>query len=196
MSRSGRRPGATETRDAILQAARQEFNNRGYDAASIRGIASHAEIDPALVYHYFANKQALFVAALEFPADPGIELPRILGGDPQQLGERLVRTILTIWDREQISPVIALLRSAVASEQFAAMLRQFIATAILEPVLGSLTVDQPRLRGSLVASQLVGLAMARYVLRIPPLVDVPTEQLVSLVAPTIQRYLTGELTLS
>ncbi|MGH3544860.1 MAG: TetR family transcriptional regulator, partial [Mycobacteriales bacterium] len=165
MSPRGRRPGTTGTRDAILQSARAEFSRHGYDAASIRGIAAGAEVDSSLVYHYFANKQALFVTALEFPADPGVELPRILDGAPEQLGERLVRTVVTIWDSEQISPVIALLRSAVTNEQFAAMLRQFITRAILEPVIGSLTIDHSQLRGALVVSQLVGLAMARYVLR-------------------------------
>lgn len=179
-----------------MTAAREEFGQRGYDGASLRGIASAAGVDPALVYHYFAGKQALFVAALEFPANPADEIPKILAGDRDQVGERLIRTVLGVWDRQPVSPVAALLRSAVANPKFAAMLRQFIAHAVLEPVAGSVATDRHQLRGSLVASQLIGLAMARYVLALPPLAEADPEEVVRLVAPTIQRYLTGELGLA
>ncbi|MFI6158782.1 TetR/AcrR family transcriptional regulator [Micromonospora sp. PTRAS2] len=193
--RTGRRPGNPGTREAILDAARAAFAERGFDAASIRSIAAAAGVDPALVHHYFGGKDQLFLAAMGAPLDPGELLPRVLAGDADGVGERLVRTFLGVWDSPAGTAAVALLRSAVSNEWTARLLREFLVTQVLRRVLHHLDVDPAELplRGSLVASQLVGLALMRHVVRLEPVASAPPETLVAAVGPTVQRYLRGEL---
>ncbi|MET8090944.1 TetR family transcriptional regulator [Micromonospora sp. NPDC005220] len=193
--RTGRRPGKPDTREAILDAARTAFAERGFDAASIRAIAGTAEVDPALVHHYFGSKDQLFLAAMNFPVDPGQLVPKVLAGDQDAIGERLVRTFLGIWDSPVGGAAQALLRSAVSNEWTARLLREFVTTQVLRRVLENLDVDPAELplRGSLVASQMIGLAMMRHVVRLEPVASADPETLVAAVGPTIQRYLTGPL---
>ncbi|MET0418971.1 MAG: TetR family transcriptional regulator [Actinoplanes sp.] len=193
--RTGRRPGNPDTREAILDAARAAFAERGFDAASIRGIAATAGVDPALVHHYFGSKDQLFLSAMKFPVDPGEVLPTVLSGDRDGIGERLVRTFLGIWDSPAGSAGVALMRSAVSNEWTARLLREFITTQVLRRVLDHLDVEpaQLPLRGSLVATQLIGLAMMRHVVRLEPVASAPPDTLVAMIGPTIQRYLTGPL---
>ncbi|WP_431895143.1 TetR family transcriptional regulator [Micromonospora haikouensis] len=193
--RTGRRPGNPGTREAILDAARAAFAQRGFDAASIRSIAAAAGVDPALVHHYFGGKDQLFLAAMGAPLDPGELLPPVLAGDPDGVGERLVRTFLGVWDSPAGAAAVALLRSAVSNEWTARLLREFLVTQVLRRVLHHLDVDPAELplRGSLVASQLVGLALMRHVVRLEPVASAPAETLVAAVGPTVQRYLRGEL---
>jgi AcrR family transcriptional regulator len=194
--RTGRRPGNPDTRDAILTAAREAFAERGYDAASIRAIATRAGVDPALVHHYFGTKEQLFLAAMRVPVNP-VEILRVVGdGAPELAGERLVRTFLTVWDSPAGSAAAALIRSAVSSEWGARMLREFVTRQILRRVLRMLDMEQdPRapLRAALAGSQLIGLAMARYIIKVEPIASAPRETLVAAIAPTIQRYLTGDV---
>ncbi|WBB67316.1 TetR family transcriptional regulator [Micromonospora sp. WMMD812] len=193
--RTGRRPGNPDTREAILGAARAAFAERGFDAASIRAIAAAAGVDPALVHHYFGSKDQLFLAAMRAPVDPRELLPTVLAGDRDGLGERLVRMFLGVWDSPAGSAGVALLRSAVSNEWTARLLREFLTTQVLRRVLDHLDVDPAELplRGSLVASQLIGLAMMRHVIRLEPVASAAPETLVATVGPTVQRYLTGEL---
>ncbi|GIJ21443.1 TetR/AcrR family transcriptional regulator [Micromonospora lutea] len=193
--RSGRRPGNPGTRDTILDAARSTFAERGFDASTIRAIAASAGVDPALVHHYFGNKEQLFLAAMRFPVDPRELLPKVLAGDRDALGERLVRMFVTVWDSPAGAAGVALLRSAVSSEWTARLLREFLTTQVLRRVLDQLDVDPAEvpLRGSLVASQLVGLALMRYVIRLEPVASVAPQTLIATVGPTVQRYLTDEL---
>ncbi|MET8122051.1 TetR family transcriptional regulator [Micromonospora sp. NPDC005189] len=193
--RTGRRPGNPDTREAILDAARTAFAERGFDASSIRAIAATAGVDPALVHHYFGSKDQLFLAAMNFPVDPGQLMPKVLAGDRDGIGERLVRTFLTVWDSPAGSAAQALLRSAVSNEWTARLLRDFVTTQMLRRVLDHLEVDpaQLPLRGSLVATQLIGLAMIRHVVRMEPVASADPETLVAAIGPTIQRYLTGPL---
>jgi AcrR family transcriptional regulator len=194
MARTGRRPGESGTQQAILDAARAAFTETGYDGATMRGIARAAGVDPALVHHYFGTKEDLFVAAMQLPFDPAVIIPALLAPGIDGLGERIVRLFLSIWDSpERVSPFIALLRGAMTHEASASMLREFVTSAIFDRVTVALEVDQPRLRANLVASQLIGLAFARYILRIEPLASTETEQIVAAVAPTIQRYFTADL---
>ncbi|MEV0154994.1 TetR family transcriptional regulator [Micromonospora sp. NPDC050686] len=194
--RIGRRPGRPDTREAILAAARAAFAERGFDAASIRAIAAAASVDPALVHHYFGTKEELFRATVAIPIDPAGLLPAVLAGGPDEVGERLVRTFLTVWDSPVGTAAVALLRSAVSSEWTARLLREFLATQILRRVLDQLDLDPAErpLRGALVASQVAGLAMMRYVIRLDPIATADRETLVAALAPTLQRYLTGDLT--
>jgi AcrR family transcriptional regulator len=193
--RSGRRPGTSDTKDAILHAARRTFGDRGYDAASIRAIASAAAVDPALVHHYFGTKQQLFLAAVNAPIDPGEILSRVINGNRADIGHRLVRTFVTVWDGPAGITAAAMLRSAIGNEWAGKLFREFIVTQVLRRVRAELGLDTPDapLRMSLVASQMAGLAMVRYVLRIEPLASAPAEVIVAAIGPTLQRYLTGDV---
>jgi len=179
--RTGRRPGNPGTREAILDAARAAFAERGFDAASIRAIAGTAGVDPALVHHYFGSKDQLFLAAMQAPVDPRELLPTVLAGDPGGIGERLVRTFLAVWDSPAGTAGVALLRSAVSNEWTARLLREFVVTQVLRRVLNHLDVAPAELplRGSLVATQLIGLAMIRYVVRLEPVASAAPETLVA-----------------
>ena len=195
MPRTGRRPGNQDTRTAILAAARKAFAERGYDKASIRQIATSAGVDPALVHHYFGSKEQLFLEMMELPVNPNDFLPQVLGGGVDAVGERLVRTFLTVWDSPVGTTAAALMRSAVSHDWSARMLREFITAQILRRVVNSLDLDPKEgpLRASLIASQMLGLAMARYIVKVEPLASTPREELVAAIAPTIQGYLTRPL---
>lgn len=193
--RSGRRPGNPDTRESILDAARGAFADKGFDGASIRGIATGAGVDPALVHHYFGTKNQLFLAAMNSPIDPGEVIAQALEGDRAQIGDRLVRTFLTIWDSPAGTAGVALLRSAVGSEWTARLFREFVVTQIMRRILPRLALDpaEAPLRISLVASQMAGLAMVRYVIKIEPMVSASPEALVAAVGPNVQRYISGDL---
>ncbi|GAA4080104.1 TetR family transcriptional regulator [Actinomadura miaoliensis] len=183
----GRRPGPTETRDEILDAARALFAEKGYDATSLRSIARAAGVDPALVHHYFGNKEGVFTAAMRFPVDPGEFLPRIMATPRERLGEAMVRTFLTVWeDDARRAPILAMLRSAMTNERAAVAVREFVTSALFGRVaeLGGI----PRLRLNAAAGQMIGVMFLRYVLRVEPIASAGREELVELLAPTIQRY--------
>src|SRR5690348_13720956 len=192
MPRTGRRPGKQDTREAILQAARDAFAGRGYDQASIRAIATSAGVDPALVHHYFGTKEELFLATVDAPIDPAEIIPKVIEGDRDTAPERLVRTFLSVWDHPVAGPAaVALIRSGLQHDWSARMLREFLTTRIIRRVVAHLELDpaEAPLRGSLVASQIGGLAIVRYVLKVEPLASADAETVVVLVAPNIHRYL-------
>ncbi len=192
--RSGRRPGEGQTREAILEAARLEFAALGYDRATIRGIAARAAVDPALVLHYFDAKKKLFSAALTFHAEPGEVVRRVMREDAGSMGATVVRTFLDTWEpQETRAPLVAMVRSAMTNEVASDLVREHLGQRIFGPITEALGVPDARLRATLVGTQLIGLAMARYITRIEPLASAPREQLVAALGPTIQRYLTGDL---
>lgn len=192
--RTGRRSGESGTREAILDAARRRFGDHGFDGATIRGIAADAGVDPALVHHFYGTKEKLFVVAMRFPVVPSEVLSRVVGGETDRIGETIVRTVLEVWEGEETrAQSLALLRSAVTNERAAAMLREFVSSAILENVAMIAQEDDGRYRASLVASQIVGLGIARYVVGLEPLVSASTEELAAAIGPTVQRYLTGKI---
>ena len=192
--RSGRRPGDSGTRTAILDAARESFGASGYAGTTIRGIARTAGVDPALVHRFFGSKESLFGASLALPFDPAELLPMILAGGPDRLGERLVRTFLGIWDATPgQGPMLALLRSAVADETAAASLRDFLTRALFAPLAETVGADHAGLRASLVGLQMIGLAVARYVVRLEPLASATPDELAPALGRTIDAYLTGPL---
>ena len=194
MARTGRRPGVSGTREAILGAARRAFAEHGYQHATIRGVADLAGVDPALVHHYFKTKQGLFVAAVQLPVNPVEQLMAVLNEDPDQAGRRMVETFLSVWDHAATqNPLLALIRSAVGDEHAAAMLREFITEEVLGQIAHRLGGADARLRATLVGSQIIGLAMARYIVKVEPLASAPPTQVVAAVGPTLQRYLTGDL---
>jgi AcrR family transcriptional regulator len=197
-ARSGRRAGDSGTREAILESARAQFAEHGYDGATIRGIAACAAVDPALVHHFYGSKERLFGAAMRLPVVPGDVLAAALAGPPGvRSGEHLLRTVLSIWEDPAVHGVfVALLRSAVTSDQAAAMLREFLTDAILEPVGKLARADSPAdaaYRAGMVVSQMLGLALARYVLRFGPVAAADPGDLAATIGPTIDRYLTGDI---
>ena len=192
--RTGRRPGASGTRDAILDSARQNFGDNGYDSTSIRRVAQDAGVDPALVHHYFGTKEQLFVAAMELPLNPADMIRPILQGDPDRLGERLLRTFLSVWDSEEMrAPMLAMIRSAVQNEQAATMVREFVEGVIVARAIETLDVDNVQWRASLVSSQVLGLVIVRYIIKVEPLASASQDEVVAAIAPTVQRYLAGDL---
>jgi len=195
--RSGRRPGNPGTRDAVLTAARQAFAEKGFDGATIRGIASAAGVDPALVHHYFGSKDKLFLAAIEAPANPADLLPEALAGGRDALGHNVVRLLLRVWDGPMQPAALALVRSAIGNEWTSKLLREFLVTQVLRRVVGTLDmpVREREIRGSLAASQLIGLVVGRYVLKLEPLASASPEWLAATIGPNVQRYLTGDVDL-
>ncbi len=198
--RRGRRPGESKTRSAILVAARRLFADQGYDGASIRDIAAQAGVDPALVHHFYGNKEALFTAAMHLPNLPE-QLGAALASDPAaraegRLGELLVRTVVALWEDKALQrTAIGLLRSALTHERAAAMLRDFVRSAILARVADAVEAPDRDLRIALVASQVVGLLMTRYVLHVEPLASATGEEIAHAVGPTLQRYLSGQISM-
>ncbi|SEP09904.1 TetR family transcriptional regulator [Trujillonella endophytica] len=181
----------------MLAAARAAFAERGYDGASIRAIAGAADVDPALVHHYFGTKDKLFLAAVEAPADPEDFLPDVLAEPPEARGAAVVRMVMRVWDGPARPAVLALVRSAINHEWSAKLLREFVLAKVIRRVIGSLDmpVHEREARGALVASQVIGLVVTRYVLRLEPLASASPEEVVAAVGPTVQRYLTGDVVL-
>lgn len=192
--RRGRRPGGTDTRTALLDAARELFADQGYDGATVRTIATRAGVDAAMVNHWFGGKEGLFAAAvLQLPFEPGELLKRLAGGPPETLGERMIRAFLTTWDTSGGGHFTALVRSVSSHEQAAHVLHDFFVKQVFAKLTGAVAPDQPDFRATLVGSQMVGLGFARYVVRFDPMATAPIETLVAAVAPTVQRYLTGPI---
>jgi AcrR family transcriptional regulator len=190
MARTGRRPGAGGTREKILGAARSQFGKLGYDGATIRGIATAARVDPKLVLHYFESKNGVFSAAMDFPFDPAAAIPVLLEPGLDGLGIRLARFFIDIWDSPAGARAQALVRSVVASESAAALMRDFVSREVLARVALALELDHPQLRASLAASQLIGIAILRYVVRVEPLASAPPAELAEWIGPSLQRYFT------
>jgi AcrR family transcriptional regulator len=192
--RTGRRPGSSGTRDAILDSARRIFGEVGYNATSIRRVAQDAGVDPALVHHYFGAKEQLFVAAMALPVNPADLVAPLLLGDRDRIGERVMRTFLSVWDSEPMrAPMLAMIRSAVQHDQAAAMLRDFIESVIVARVVGALEVENIEWRASLVATQVLGLAIGRYIVKVEPLASADPEDVIAAIAPTVQRYIADDL---
>jgi AcrR family transcriptional regulator len=188
--RTGRRPGAGGTREKILASARAHFGASGFDGGTVRDIATSAGVDPALVLHYFGSKEGVFRAAVDFPVDPAEFLPKLLAPGLDGLGQRLVRFFVETWDSPAGSPLLGLIRSVVGNERAAEMMREFVSREVVGRLAEALERDQPEVRASLVASQLVGLAMLRYVIKLEPLASASSEQIATWLGPTIQRYFT------
>jgi AcrR family transcriptional regulator len=188
----GRRPGGPDTRGEILRAARESFAGNGFAGTSLRGVARAAGVDAALVHHYFAGKDELFVEAMALPIDPRQVAATIVGGPRDELGRRIVTVFLGVWESaDGQQRMKALLRSMVSSDQVAQLMRDGLTRMIIGPVSETLGVPDARLRVSLVASQLVGIALVRYLLELDPITATSTAELIDRIAPALQQYLTG-----
>jgi AcrR family transcriptional regulator len=192
--RGGRRPAPSGTREAILAAAGRHFAERGYDRASLRGIAAAAGVDQKLIAHFFGSKQQLFVAAIGLPLNPAELLPAILAGDRESIGDRIAALLVTVLEQPSLHQrLTGIVRAAASEPEVARMLREFLARELFEPAAQMLASDDGPFRANLVGSQIVGLVMTRYVLQIEPLASMPPEAVAAAVAPTLQRYLLGQL---
>jgi AcrR family transcriptional regulator len=193
MTRTGRRPGPSSTRAEITAAAARRFAAAGYDATSLRQVAADASVDPALVRRFFGDKEQLFTAVASALIDPERAVAAVADGPPEAAGERLLRYFLSLLgDVSRPGPLLGVIRSAVTSEHAAGLLRGFLAGQVLREIAVSFPSGRPEFGAALAASQLVGLAVARYAVRLPPLTAADTEELVSAIAPVLQYYLTGQ----
>jgi AcrR family transcriptional regulator len=192
--RPGRPPGTSDTRDRILASARELFAHNGIDRTSIRAIAAAAGVDSALVHHYFGTKQQLFAAAINLPIDLMTVLGPLREVPVDELGLALPSLLLPLWDSEMGAALVATLRSMLAGSDIS-LVRSFLQEVITAEVAPR--VDNPpgsgRIRVQFVASQLVGVVMARYIIKLEPFASLPPEQIAQTIAPNLQRYLTGEL---
>ncbi|WP_189054205.1 TetR/AcrR family transcriptional regulator [Longimycelium tulufanense] len=192
--RRGRRPAGEDTRTALLEAARAEFIAQGYDGATVRVIARRAGVDPAMVNHWFGGKQGLFAASvIQLPITPDEIVRRLLDGPPETVGERMVRNFLAVWDATGGGQFTALVRSVTSMDLAAQALRDIFVQTVFGRVVAAVAPDQHELRATLCASQIIGLGMARYVVRLEPLASADVDTLVRTMAPNLQRYMSGEL---
>ncbi len=193
MSPRGRRPGAPDTRAAIVEAARPLFAELGLSGTSMRKVAADAGVDPALVHHYFDSKEDLFLAALAVPFDPRVLLTAVADGGPDGAGERLLTTFFSIWDDETARlPLLAIARGVLEPNGQNLLKDGFLGVVVI-PMVRGLGVDQAERRAALLASQVIGLVLARYVVQVEPLASATAEELVATYAPVFQHYLTGDL---
>src|SRR5215207_5822778 len=190
--RGPRRDGA-DTRGAVLEAARSRFAAHGYDGTKLRDVAADADVDVALVSYHFGSKDQLFTAAMALDVNPAQLVQALARDGADGLGERLLRQILTLLDDDRGTPFVALVRSAATNEQAAALLREFVEREMLVRLAAAIESPEPELRAALTGSQLVGVIMARYVVRVGPIARADRETLVAAIGPTLQRYLTGEV---
>ncbi|MCW2792333.1 MAG: transcriptional regulator, TetR family, partial [Nocardioides sp.] len=178
---------------AILAAARELFAASGYAGTSMRAVAAAAGVDAALVHHYFGTKDDLFLAALQVRVDPRVAMLPVVEGGVDGAGERLMRVFLGVWDDEDSRlPLLALFRG-IAEPTGQQLVRDGFVRMVLGPVGAALGLDQPERRMTLVASQLVGVVVLRYLLLVEPLASMAADELVATYAPTLQRYLSGPL---
>ncbi|MGW6259227.1 TetR/AcrR family transcriptional regulator [Streptomyces sp. NPDC055085] len=198
--RRGRgRPSRTQTeagpatRDRILDAAREEFSERGYEKTSVRGIAKAAGVDSALVHHYFGTKEQVFEAAVEGAMAPALGAPdMIVEGPLGDVGERLTRFFFGVWENPTSrTPLLAIVRSAVNNDTAAGVFRRLVAAQLLRRIAARLDTPDAELRAELAAAQLVGVAMLRYVIKVEPLASADVERIVAGVAPVVQGHLTN-----
>ncbi|NLU68109.1 TetR family transcriptional regulator [Streptomyces sp. HNM0574] len=185
------------TRDRILVAARTEFAERGYDKASVRAIARRAEVDSALVHHYFGTKEGVFGAAVEGAFAPALAAPDLVSGilaegGGRGAGERLVRFMFAIWDNEPTrEPILAIVRSAVSNETAARIFRELLTRQVVGRITAEVDLPDIELRAELAVAQLVGVALMRYVIKLEPVASEDPEELIARLAPVVERHLTG-----
>jgi AcrR family transcriptional regulator len=191
--RSGRRSGNPDTKTEILTAARELFAAEGFESVSVRRIAAAADVDPALVHHYFGSKDDLFLSAIELPVDPSERVKEVISsGGIEGLGGRLMHALVDIWEGPHGDKFVAVIRTGISRPSASFLLRQLFEHRILKALMESFgeDLDHPKLRANLVASQIFGLVVTRYILKLKPLAALDAEALAETVGPNIDRYLT------
>lgn len=192
--RGRRRASEADGRAAIIEAATEEFSATGYDGASLRAVARRAGVDAALVHHYFATKADLFAATLDLPVRPDRIAVDVLKGPRDEIGTTVVRTLVTRFaDPRTRTTIITLVRTALGHEFAGRMLRQFLLRELLQRITAELGLDDGERRAAFAASQILGLIVARYGLRLGPLAEASDDEVVQAVGPVVQWYLTRDL---
>jgi AcrR family transcriptional regulator len=193
-AKAGRRRGNPDTRSTILAAAQSEFADKGFDRVSMRGIAKTAGVDPSLMYHYFGSKDDVLLASLDVPFDPREVIPALTREGVEGLGSRIAARFLAIWDDPtNQSRLVTVVRASMSSTAAQDLLTNGLARMILGPIREVVAPSEAAIRTSYVASQLLGLAVTRYVLRLEPLASAPSEVVMAAIGPTLQRYLDGDI---
>lgn len=188
--RRGRPRGRSDARDRIIAAAIGEFGELGYDAATMRGIAARADVDSALLHHYYGTKADLFTAVVDIPIRPDVDIPALLAADRADFGRHIVRYVLEQWERpETRRRGVVLVRAAIGNRMTTPLLAAFLSRELLGRVAAQLDVPDAELRAGLVASQMAGLLVTRYVLELRPVAEASVDDLVERIGPTVQRYL-------
>jgi AcrR family transcriptional regulator len=194
--RRGRRHGEPVSRDVVLAAAKRRFAAEGYEKTTLRAIAGDAHVDASMVLYLFGSKEELFRESLRLIIDPDVLVAALTGGpdDEPDIGTRMVRTYLNIWEEpDTAASMRAMLQSATSNTDAHDAFRGFMQSYVLSAVSGVLGGgEQARLRALLAATSLVGTAMLRYIIEVPPLVTLPVDDVVRLIAPTVTRYLTAD----
>ena len=192
--RSGPREAQADLRGTILDAARPLFAERGYRDTTMRAVAQSAGVDVALVAYYFGNKEGLFAESINLPINPAEVIGQIFAAGLDDAGPRLVRTFLDLFESPDTGPaLVGMVRSAASHESSRKALSEFITTAVVGQYEELIQVPDARRRIVLLGSQLMGMVLLRFVLRIEAMVERPREQLIADLGATVQRYLTGEL---
>ena len=202
----GRRPlGSPDARRAVLDAARELFAELGFERTTMRAVAARAGVDPALIYHYFGDKDGLLFAALQPPADAATVFAGLAAAGTDQTGadqtgadrtgEELVRRLIGLWEErpEVREQMVAIIRTALSHDHAAGLLRDILSSFILAALSDVLADDRRELRVALIGSHIGGLMLARYILKVPGAAAASPEDLVQAVGPTVQRYLTGDI---
>jgi AcrR family transcriptional regulator len=196
--RRGRRQGEPVSRDAVLQAAKKRFASDGYEKTTLRAIAGDAHVDPSMVLYLFGSKAELFRESLRLVLDAEMLVDALRGhpGDDADIGTRMMRAYLRIWETPETAMTLrAMLHAATsntdAHDAFRGFIQEYVLAAVSTELGGG---EQARLRAMLAASQLVGTALLRYVIQVPPLATLSGDELVTLIAPTVTRYLTADAT--
>ncbi|MUM17730.1 TetR/AcrR family transcriptional regulator [Mycobacterium sp. CBMA271] len=192
--RPGRRPGASKAREEILASARKLFSASGIDKTSMRAIAADAGVDPALIHHYFGTKLDLFRESIKLPADPELLLEPLRQTKADDIGHMLPKLLVTVWDSELGAGMLATVRSQLSGTD-TSLVRVFFRDVVLK-ALGD-RVDNPVgsgvLRAGFAATQMLGIVMARYIIKLEPIASMSADEIADMVGPNIQRYLTGDL---
>lgn len=193
-AKRGRRTDGGQAKEAIEQVARRLFADHGFDRTSVRQVALAAGVDPMLVTHYFKTKAGLFAAVVQPPVDPALAIDFVLEEGPDHAGERLAHFVLrTLEDPDSQKWIVAMVRAATAEPEVAAVVRERMVAPMLIPLAEAAGAGDPEYRATLVMTQLIGLAVGRYVLQVEPLASRPAQEVAADLAATFQRYLTGSL---
>jgi AcrR family transcriptional regulator len=192
--RPGRWRSGAESKQRVLQVARELFGQNGYSGTTVRAIATAAGVDPAMVFYFFGTKQGLFSAVIDMSGNVPPAIESIFAGSLDTIGERIVRTLVENLDKSDRTPLVMLTRSAPTDPQSEALLREFIDREITDRLAALLDTPDAALRAGMVNVQILGLAVARYIVRIEPIASLSVDELATMFGPLVQHCLTGRTT--
>lgn len=190
--RTGRRPGENSTRAAILTAARELFAELGFTGASTRAIARRAGVDPALVHHFFTNKEGVFAAAMQEAVSTASVLDKLPKEAGENLAEQLLRAYLEPWEGQETGEaMVALYRTAVAANSAMNLLPEAGMAQLVERIAKLIGGRDAKVRATMVCAQLTGVALLRYVVPLDPMASMSLPRLIRYCAPALRATLSG-----